>query len=1581
MGAPQGSFNFHIGMDGTVEVAKSLRSLKADVAGLTQAWKAQEINLKSAGDNTAAAEVKYKGLTETVKAQKSVLAELKAKQAELDTSTDKGAESFAKLQKQVSQAEAKLASLSAQQGRAKDTMQYYKTGIAGAQEELKRISDTSAAYVKRLEAEGRTSEANKAKLNSMKAEYSQMNTVYQKQVSELNRIATESGKASSAFAKQSIRVDELGAKMATTKNQMIKLSSETGGLGGKFARLKEQTAPLRTAMGGIFSNVKGLAISTAASIGTVTAAMVSGAQEASALAHSYNETFNLMKLGGESAADATKAVNDMQRDGAEYSVKYGKSQQSIADAYQELIKRGYTGKQALGAMQTELQASVASGDDFSDVISVASQTLEAFGMRADGTRKMTANTKEVVNELAYAADTTSTGFGSLGKGMEYVGTIAKNSKFSLAETAAALGKLSDRGLEADKGGTGLRKVILSLASPTKAAGQALDEINLKSSDFLKKNGDFKSMTDIFALLQKHTESLGSSDKADIFKSIFGTTGAPAAQILATSNKELGELTEKVKKAGESGSYVQQLAQKNGASAQQSVAKFKQSSEALKIMMATQLLPVMSDAADGLSKLFAQKDFQTDIKLAAKQLAEVAQKIVDIGKYAAEHQGQVKALARVLTTMWVASKVLKFNKALRETASTLDFLKKKSGSGIFDGLFKGSGKESTGSGLLSGITGLFKKGGTKAAAGAATGVATAGETVAAGAGAAEAAGATSGIGSALAGAGSAALGVATGPVGLTVAGIAAAGTAATLAYKKIKPFHNFVNGIGADAKKGFASLSKATSSGLGTASKAISSWTKSAGKTIGKWGSSLSKTLSSAMGGLAKGWSKIMAPFGKAWKNVLADKDVKSILKNFNGLKKAASGFGTAFGKQMSKLGKAVSKVWGSLTKEMSKWAKSFSKAWSTLGKNISKLWSAALKTLSKTFAPVIKTMTQLTSAIAKLWSATTKEVAKGLAAISKLIAPFVKVMLKYWSGLWDTMKSITSAAWKVLSKVIGVGLESIKDVLGTAVKIIKKLWDGVWDAFVTILKAAWKVIATVINTVLKALTSVIKAATDLITGNWKGAWKNIVSAFKTILTGIGKIAVTILTGLGKAFTQIVGGIGKAWGVAWRGMATVFSKVWGGLKGIAKGAMNGIIDVLNGAIGAVNGVWHFFSGHNALSKLSKLASGGVIKAEMEHVLVNDDNTADPRELIELPNGQMGMFEGSHVETYLPKGTIVHKSSETKEIFHDAGITKYATGGIVGGIKSLIGNVADKAETVAKWLKNPLKMVTDLIGKSVSGAVGKFATLGADVVKKLTGSIAKWFKKGLKKVSDTLDGGANVGNPSGKSVTRWEPYVKKALKANGFGATASQVAAWMRVIQRESNGDPTAVNNWDSNAKKGIPSKGLVQTIGPTFAAYAFPGHKNILNGYDNLLAGIHYAKSRYGAGSSMFARVSGPLGYANGGFANQASIFGEAGLEAAIPMSAVKSSRGYELLGKTAAAMAARDGMSDDSDTSAKLDKVITLLTALVQNDPATLVAAILGKIQLDTAVTLDKRSLGQFVGTVADKDIAKAIKKMKLAKA
>src|SRR5699024_506719 len=109
--------------------------------------------------------------------------------------------------------------------------------------------------------------------------------------------------------------------------------------------------------------------------------------------------------------DVTKNVAEMQRNGRQYSLEYGKSQQEIAEAYQDLVKRGDTSKQALGAMRSEIQASVASGDDLKDVTEVTSNVMESFGMKVDkngkaleSTTEMTKRTKTAVNELAYAAD-------------------------------------------------------------------------------------------------------------------------------------------------------------------------------------------------------------------------------------------------------------------------------------------------------------------------------------------------------------------------------------------------------------------------------------------------------------------------------------------------------------------------------------------------------------------------------------------------------------------------------------------------------------------------------------------------------------------------------------------------------------------------------------------------------------------------------------------------------------------------------------------------------------------------------------------------------------------------------------------------------------------------------------------------------------------------------------------------------------------------------------------------------------------------------------------------------------------------
>jgi len=95
---------------------------------------------------------------------------------------------------------------------------------------------------------------------------------------------------------------------------------------------------------------------------------------------------------------------------------------------------------------------------------------------------------------------------------------------------------------------------------------------------------------------------------------------------------------------------------------------------------------------------------------------------------------------------------------------------------------------------------------------------------------------------------------------------------------------------------------------------------------------------------------------------------------------------------------------------------------------------------------------------------------------------------------------------------------------------------------------------------------------------------------------------------------------------------------------------------------------------------------------------------------------------------------------------------------------------------------------------------------------------------------------------------EEINRAAAQGNGkrVEPTPQNLAAINLIIQRESGWRADVVNNWDSNARKGTPSKGLMQTIGPTFNSNKLPGHDNILNPVDNIIAGVRYAVKRYGS---------------------------------------------------------------------------------------------------------------------------------------
>lgn len=141
----------------------------------------------------------------------------------------------------------------------------------------------------------------------------------------------------------------------------------------------------------------------------------------------------------------------------------------------------------------------------------------------------------------------------------------------------------------------------------------------------------------------------------------------------------------------------------------------------------------------------------------------------------------------------------------------------------------------------------------------------------------------------------------------------------------------------------------------------------------------------------------------------------------------------------------------------------------------------------------------------------------------------------------------------------------------------------------------------------------------------------------------------------------------------------------------------------------------------------------------------------------------------------------------------------------------------------------------------------------------------FTAGMVQMGSTLKnalGGGGGPIPGGSGVARWGPMVHRALAR--LGLAQSLWDNWMRQIATESGGNPNAINLWDSNARAGHPSQGLLQTIPGTFAAYHVPGTSwNIRDGWANMLAAMNYAKHRY---SNMEAVIGHGHGYDEGGLA-------------------------------------------------------------------------------------------------------------------
>ena len=178
-------------------------------------------------------------------------------------------------------------------------------------------------------------------------------------------------------------------------------------------------------------------------------------------------------------------------------------------------------------------------------------------------------------------------------------------------------------------------------------------------------------------------------------------------------------------------------------------------------------------------------------------------------------------------------------------------------------------------------------------------------------------------------------------------------------------------------------------------------------------------------------------------------------------------------------------------------------------------------------------------------------------------------------------------------------------------------------------------------------------------------------------------------------------------------------------------------------------------------------------------------------------------------------------------------------------------------------NPFSGLWSTIKDKVAEKVGDTPVGGivSKVAENTITGVGDWVTDKIAEFGDwAVETGKEVAGTAGVAA-RWGALATRALMMTGDMGPLVH-GSMMRRMNQESGGNPRAINNWDSNARRGTPSKGLMQVIQPTFDAYRDSRAPNdIWDPLANMLASIHYTKARY---SSLRAGWDRPGGYADGG---------------------------------------------------------------------------------------------------------------------
>ncbi|WP_063335561.1 transglycosylase SLT domain-containing protein [Bacillus subtilis] len=525
--------------------------------------------------------------------------------------------------------------------------------------------------------------------------------------------------------------------------------------------------------------------------------------------------------------------------------------------------------------------------------------------------------------------------------------------------------------------------------------------------------------------------------------------------------------------------------------------------------------------------------------------------------------------------------------------------------------------------------------------------------------------------------------------------------------------------------------------------------------------------------------------------------------------------------------------------------------------------------------------------------------------ILQLAQAALPILIQVVQQVFPQIMQIIQAVLPIVVSLLQFLANIITTVVIPAIRFILNIVTAVFPVVLSIIQVALKNIIAIIQGAIGIIMGIVKVFKGLFTGNFRMMWDGVKQIFssavgmvKKLVSNMGsaitdrwlyiknKVALLALDLRQKVmdrFNDLVEGAKKLPGKIGDGIKNMAHKAVSGVTSLANKLAGALGKGVNGVIGGVNWVLDKIGlkdKHIPKWEVPKYAHGTGGHPGGPAILGDGKGANAGPEMYRTPSGHVGLSPATDTLMNLPKGTEILSAKQTRAAL--SGVPAYAKGteGNIftkawNGVKSVAGKVKDVALDVFDYIGHPSKLLTKVLekmGVSAPSMAGSFGDLAKGAFNFVKDKAVGFVKGKMSNYAESFSGGGS------KAVKKW---VAQALSIKGLGS--EYAGALETIAMKESGGNPNVVNNWDSNAKAGHPSQGLMQFIPSTFNAHKEPGHGNIKNPVDQILAAINYLNSRYGGILKHPGLVSmahgGPYrGYATGGVINspQVAALGENG---------------------------------------------------------------------------------------------------------